>query len=160
MRYVMKQKMFAFGDDFAIKDENGDDCYFVDGKVFTIGDKLLFQDMRGNELARIEQKVLSIGKAYRIIRDGRDMATVKKKIFTLFRDAFEVEDAALGDLDAQGDFFDWEYQFTRDGRPIATVSKRFFTWTDTYGVEIAEGEDAVLILACVVVIDLCSHDEE
>lgn len=160
MRYVMKQKMFAFGDDFTIKDENGRDCYFVDGKAFSIGDKLVFQDMQGHELARIEQKVLSVGETYRIIRDGRAMATVKKKVFTLFRDAFDIEDAAAGDLDAQGDFFDREYQFTRDGRPIATVSKRFFSWTDTYGVEIAAGEDDVLILACAVVIDLCSHDEE
>lgn len=160
MRYVLKQKMFTFGDDFAIKDQNGDDCYFVDGKVFSVGDKLLFQDMQGNELASIEQKLLSIGKTYRIIRDGRPMATVKKKMFTLFREAFDVEDAAAGELDAQGDFFDREYEFTRDGRLIASVSKRFFTWTDTYGVDIAEGEDDVLILACVIVIDLCCHDED
>lgn len=160
MRYVMTQKMFAFGDDFTIKDESGQDRYFVDGKAFSIGDKLAFQDMQGRELARIEQKVLSFGKAYRIVRDGKQVATVKKQIFTLFRDVFDVEDAAAGELDATGDFFDREYQFTRDGRTIATVSKRFFSWTDTYGVDVAEGEDDVLILACAVVIDMCSHDED
>lgn len=160
MRYVMKQKMFAFGDDFTIKDEQGQDRYFVDGKMLSIGDKLAFKDMQGNELARIEQKVLSIGKVYRIFRDDRQVATVKKKIFTFFRDVFDVEDAAAGDLDAKGDFIDREYQFTRDGQPIATVSKRFFSWTDTYGVDIAEGEDDVLILACTVVIDMCSHNDD
>jgi uncharacterized protein YxjI len=159
MRYVMKQKLFAFGDDFTIKDESGQDRYFVDGKAFSIGDKLAFQDMQGNELARIEQKVLSIGKKYRIYRDGKEVATVKKMPFTLFREVFDVEDAAAGDLDATGDFFDREYQFTRDGRPVAAVSKKYFSWTDTYGVDIAEGEDDVLILACTVVIDMCSHDE-
>ena len=159
MRYVMKQKLFAFGDDFTIKDENGRDCYFVDGKAFSIGDKLSFQDMHGNELARIEQKVLTLGTKYRILRDGRPVATVKKKLFTFFRDVFDVEDAAAGELDATGDFIDHEYRFTRDGNPIATVSKKFFSWTDTYGVEIAEGEDDVLILACAVVIDMCCHDE-
>ncbi|WP_164103666.1 LURP-one-related/scramblase family protein [Candidatus Laterigemmans baculatus] len=160
MRYVMKQKLFSFGEDFAIKDANGADRFFVDGKAFSLGDKLVFEDMQGHELARIEQKLLSFGKAYRILRDGRPVATVKKKIFTLFRDVFDVEDAAAGDLDATGDFLDREYQFTRDGRPVATVSKRFFSWTDTYGVDIAEGEDDVLILACAVVIDMCSHEED
>lgn len=160
MRYVMRQKLLSFGDDFTIKDENGVDRYFVDGKVFSIGDKLSFQDMAGNELARIEQKVLSLFKTYRIYRGGQLIATVKKKPFTLFRDAFELEDAAAGDLDAQGDFFDREYTFTRDGRTVAVVSKRFFSWTDTYGVEVSDGEDDVLILAATVVIDQCSHDEE
>jgi len=39
------------------------------------------------------------------------------------------------------------------------VSKKFFSLSDTYGVDVVEGEDHVLILACTVVIDLCSHDE-
>ncbi|MCA9220512.1 MAG: hypothetical protein KDA71_09315, partial [Planctomycetales bacterium] len=64
-----------------------------------------------------------------------------------------------GDFDAEGDFFDHEYRFTRNGRSVATVSKRFFSLSDTYGVEVAAGEDDVLILACAVVIDLCSHDD-
>lgn len=153
MRYVMRQKLLSFGDDFTIRDESGADRYFVDGKVFSIGDKLSFQDMSGNELARIEQKVLSLVKTYRIYRGGQLIATVRKKPFTLFRDAFELEDAAAGELDAQGDFFDREYEFTRDGRTIAVVSKRFFSFSDTYGVDVAEGEDDVLILAATVVID-------
>jgi uncharacterized protein YxjI len=160
MRYVLRQKLLAFGDDFTIKDADGADRYFVDGKAFAIGDKLSFQDMAGNELVRIEQKILTLFKTYRIYRDGRLVATVKKKPFTLFRDAFELEDAAPGDLDAHGDFLGLEYTFTRDGRTVATVSKRFFSWTDTYGVDVAEGEDDVLILAAAVVIDLCCHGDK
>ena len=82
-----------------------------------------------------------------------------KKPFTLFREVFDVEDAAPGDLDATGDFLDREYELTRDGRPVATVSKAFFSLSDSYGVEIADGEDDVLLLAVAVVIDQVSHDE-
>jgi uncharacterized protein YxjI len=156
----MKQKLLSWGDDFTIKDENGVDRYFVDGKVFTIGDKLSFQDMNGRELARIEQKLLSLVRQYRIYRGDQLIATVKKKPFTFFHDAFELEDAAPGNLDATGDFFDREYEFTRDGRIVARVSKKFFAWTDTYGVDVAEGEDDVLILAATVVIDQCCHDDK
>lgn len=160
MRYVMKQKLLSWGDDFTIADENGQDRYFVDGHASSIGDKASIEDMHGRELARIEQALLTIGRTYRILRDGRPVATVRKKPFTFFRDVFDVEDVAAGELDAQGDFIDHEYQFTRDGSLVATVSKRFFSWTDTYGVDIAPGEDEVLILACTAVIDMCSHDEE
>ncbi len=160
MRYIMKQKMLSWGEDFTIRDEGGRDCYFVDGKAFSLGDKLSFQDLQGRELARIEQKLLSLKKTYYVYRGGQPVATVKKQLFKLFRDAFDIEDAAAGDLDATGDFFDREYRFTRDGRTIATVSKRFFAWTDTYGIDIADGEDDVLILACAVVIDLCCHEED
>ena len=107
----------------------------------------------------MRQKLLTIGTRFRIVRGGQPVATVHKKFFTLFRDAFDIEDAAAGDLDATGDFIDHEYRFTRDGRTIATVSKRFFSWTDTYGVEISEGEDDVLILACAVVIDMCNDKD-
>ncbi len=43
---------------------------------------------------------------------------------------------------------------------VATVSKQMvFSFTDTYGVEIADGEDDVLLLACTVVIDMACHPD-
>jgi uncharacterized protein YxjI len=41
MRYVMKQKLFACGDDFTIKTEDGRDAFFVHGKAFSFGDVLI-----------------------------------------------------------------------------------------------------------------------
>jgi hypothetical protein len=32
MRYVMKQKLFSWGDDFIIKNEQGEEMFFADGK--------------------------------------------------------------------------------------------------------------------------------
>jgi uncharacterized protein YxjI len=42
---------------------------------------------------------------------------------------------------------------------LPNVSKRWFSITDTYGVDVQEGEDDVLILACTVVIDMICHDD-
>ncbi len=157
MRYLMKQKLFCWGDDFSIKNEAGTDVFFVDGKAFSFGDKLSFQDCQGNELAFIRQKVFAWGPTYEIHRDGELAAVVKKELFTLFRCRFTVDVPGPDDLEAQGDFLDMEYTFARDGRPVAEVSKRWFTWADTYGVDIADGEDDVLILASTVVIDMVCH---
>ena len=44
-----------------------------------------------------------------------------------------------------------------DGRRIAEVSKKWFRVRDTYGVEIAPGEDDALVLAVTVAIDTMAH---
>lgn len=157
MRYVMKQKLFCWGDDFHIKNEAGDDVFFVDGKAFSIGNKLAFQDLNGNELAFIRQKLLSWGPTYEITRGDELLAVVKKELFTFFRCKFTVDVPGSDDLEAQGSFMDMEYSFERGGRRVAEVSKRWFAWNDTYGVDIQQGEDDVLILASTVVIDMICH---
>ncbi len=160
MRYVMKQKIFCWGDDFIVKDDAGRNVFFIDGKAFSFGDKLSFQDMERNELAFIREKLLSWGPTYEIYREGLLHAVVKKRLFTLFKCRFTVDVPGPDDLEAEGDFLDHEYLFRRGTTPVAAVSKRWFSWSDTYGVEIGEGNDDVLILASTVVIDLACHGQK
>lgn len=160
MRYIMRQKIFAFGDDFTIKDEHGRDTFVVDGRAFSIGDKLSFRDMSGNELVFIRQRLLSWGPTYELHHNGQVVATVKKALFTLFRARFSIDVPGPDDLEAQGDFLDHEYVFTRHGNKVATVSKRWFAFSDTYGIDIEDGEDDALLLASAVVIDMASHGDD
>ena len=159
MRYVMRQKLFCWGDDFVIKDETGRDAFFVDGKAFTIGEQLSFQDMNGHELAYIHQKLLAWGPTYEITSGGELVAVVKEHLFTLLKARFTVDVPGPDDLEAAGGFLDHEYTFTRSGGTVATVSKQWFAMTDTYGVDIADGQDDVLILAATVVIDMVCHGD-
>jgi uncharacterized protein YxjI len=159
MRYVMQQKFISWGDDFTIKDEAGTDVYFVDGKAISFGDQLSFQDMSGNELAHIRQKVLSWGPTYEIYRNGELAAVVKKSLFRFLRAHFTVDEPGPDDLEAEGDFLDHEYVFLRGDKTAATVSKKFFTWRDTYGIDVADDEDPVLILASSVVVDMANHPD-
>ena len=159
MRYVLKQKFWSWGDDFLIKNAEGEDVYLVDGKAFSWGDKLSFQDMNGNELAFIRQRLLSWGPTYEIEVEGKLAVVVKKKLFTFVRCKFTMDVPGPDDLEAQGDFFDHEYTFERHGHTVATVSKRWFSWTDTYGVGTVDGQNDVLILATAVVIDMVCHQE-
>jgi uncharacterized protein YxjI len=160
MRYVLQQKLLSWGDDYYIRDDAGNDVYFVDGKAFTIGDRLSFQDLSGHELAFIRQKVLSWGKTYEISRAGLVVAVVKKELFAFFHHRFTVDVPGPNDLEAQGSFTDHEYEFRRGERVVATVSKRWFTLRDTYGIDIDDGEDQVLLLACAVVIDEACHPDD
>ena len=158
MRYVMKKKLLAMGDDFVIKDADGNDAFYVDGKVFTIRDRLIFQDMSGNELCVIQKKLLSWGPTYEIYRAGELKAVVKEALFTLVGHRFSVDDVqGDDDLDAKGNFTDHEYTFTRRGPLVAQVSESWFSIRDTYGVDVSPGQDDVLILACAVVIERCQE---
>jgi uncharacterized protein YxjI len=159
-RYQMREHFFSFGDDFTVKDDNGRDVFFIDGRALSIGDKLIFKDMQGRELARIRERLLSIGKTYDVTLADGSSATVKKDLFNFFRAGFSVDVPGPGDLDATGSLLDHEYTFERGGRPVATVSKKWFSLRDTYGIDIAPGENDVLILASAVVIDLCCHADE
>ena len=159
MRYVMRERILSFGDDFTIKNAEGEDVFYVDGKVLAIGDKLSFKDMEGRELVLIDQKVLSLGRQYEIIRNGATVAVVKKHLFTPFGARFTVDVPGPDDLEARGNFLDHEYTFERGGREVARVSKRWFSFADTYGIDVDEGQDDVLILAAAVVIDLVSHPD-
>ncbi len=156
-RYCLKQKWLAFGDDFTVEDEHEREAFFVDGHAFSWGDKLSVQSPRGREVAFIAQKLLAWGPTYEITRGSRLVAVVRKELFSLFRCRFAVDVPGPYDLEAVGDFFDHEYALLRGEKTVARVSKRWFSWTDTYGLEVAGGEDDVLAVCVAIVVDLCCH---
>lgn len=160
MRYVMRERLLSWGDDFRIRDDSGREVFFVDGKAFSLGDKLSFQDSTGKELAFIKQKLLSLARTYEIHRDGSLAAVVKRNLFGLLHHRFSIDVPGPDDLEATGNFLDHEYTFRRGDRVVATVSKKWFSLADTYGIDIEPGEDDVLILASAVVVDQACHPDD
>ena len=158
MRYVLRERLFSLAGAYNITSEEGRDVYRVEGRVFSFGHQLSFRDMEGSELAYIRQRLLSWGPTYEIYRGGELFAVVKKELFTFFRHVFTVDVPGPDDLMAEGDFMDLEYTFSRGGGVVAVVSRKWLSWADTYGLEIVEGEDDVIILTAAVVIDTVRAD--
>ena len=158
MRYVMRQKLLSLADNFTIKNEQEQDVFLVKGKLFSFGDKLSFQDLAGNELVFIDQRLLNWSPTYELWKGDQLLAVVKRELFSFIHHRFTVDVPGPNDLEAEGDFLDHEYTISRGGSVVATVSKRWFSWADTYGIEIADGEDDVLVLATAVVVDMVCHD--
>lgn len=157
MLYLMKQKIWSIGDQYTIQDAAGSDVFRVRGQVFSMGDKLAFEDMNGQELAFIRQRLLHLRPTYEIYRGGQLFAEVVREL-SLFKSRFSVDVPGPNDYEIRGNFLAHEFEFYRSGRSAARVSKEYFSWSDTYGVETAAGEDDVTILATAVVIDLVCHD--
>ena len=81
------------------------------------------------------------------------MATHGKALVTPLRDRFSIELADGTELKAKGNIVDHEYKIERDGDTVAQVSKRWLRVRETYGIEIAPGQDDALILAITACID-------
>jgi uncharacterized protein YxjI len=59
----------------------------------------------------------------------------------------------------QGNILDHEYSIKQGWNKVAEVSKKWISLTDTYVVEIDDGQNDVLILAIAVAIDMMAHDD-
>jgi uncharacterized protein YxjI len=152
-KYRMREKMFAIGDDYWIEDEAGDRVFKVDGKALRIRDTLVIEDRAGGELFTVQEKKLHIRDTMEIERGGQTFATVKKALITPLRERFSIEVEDGDDLEAKGNITDHEYKIERDGDKVAEVSKRWFRIRDTYGIEVAPGQEDALVLAVAVCID-------
>ncbi|HET7857197.1 MAG TPA: LURP-one-related family protein [Gaiellaceae bacterium] len=159
VKYQMRERMFAIGDDYWIETDGGHPAYKVDGKALRIRNTLVLEAPEGGEVFTIQKKLLSIRDTMEIERDGKTVATVKKALVSPLRDRFSIEVEDGEDMEAKGNIVDHEYKIQRGGDEVAEVSKRWLRMRDVYGIEIAEGENDALILAVTVCIDQISHSE-
>ena len=157
-RYQMRQRMLSIGDDYTIEDDRGEHVFKLDGKALRIRKTILFKDMDGRELVKIQERMLHLRDSMEIEGpDGKRLAMVHKALITPLRERWVVDLEDGPDLHAQGNFVEHEYTIERDGDKIAEVSKRWFRVRNTYGVEVAPGENDVLILAAAAVLDTMAH---
>ncbi|MBN1579754.1 MAG: LURP-one-related family protein [Anaerolineae bacterium] len=158
MRYVMKQKVVTLRDRFAIYDEHGDRIYQAKGKLVSVGDKLTLRSTGGKKLASIRQKVVSLIPRYHIRRGGKLQAVIKKRAFTAIKDKFKVtmRDGSP-DLQITGNMLDHEYTVWRKGKKVAKITKKWVAFGDSYGIEVQDGQDDILILCCAVIVDMICH---
>jgi uncharacterized protein YxjI len=155
-RFQMREKMIAIGDDYWIEDDSGAKVFKVNGKVARIRDTWVLEDARGQEVSQIRERKLAVRDAIKIEYGGRE-AKVKKALVG-FRDRFHVEVEDGEDLKVMGNIVDHEYEIERDGDKIAEVSKKWFRIRDTYGVDVRDDADTVLVLSVTVAVDALAHD--
>ena len=149
--FRMREKLVAIGDDFWIEDDSGHRIFKVNGKAARLRDTFILEDASGNELCKIQEKKLSV-RDKMTIEHGAMTATVHKRLLGI-RDHYIIEVDDGVDLKAHGNIVDHEYEIERDGDTVAKVSKKWFRVRDTYGVQLAEGQDVPLVLAITVCVD-------
>jgi uncharacterized protein YxjI len=157
--YLIRERFFRFGEDSDITNDSGQPVLHVDGKVLTLHDRLVLRDPAGREVAQVRRRLAALRPTYEISIGGKTVAEVRKHLFTPFRDRFTIDIPGPDDLEMTGNLLDHEFTIQRGGHTVATVSKRWFSIRDTYAVDVAQGEDHLLILASVLALDLAEDRE-
>ena len=153
-RYQMREKLLSIGDDSWIENAAGDRVFRVNGKALRVRTTLTFEDLDGNELCKIQERKLRVKNSMEIEGPaGERLAMVQKAMLTPLRERFDVKVENGPDLRVQGNVVDHEYEVEADGTKIAEISKWWFRVRDIYGVEIAPGQDEILVLAVAVAVD-------
>jgi uncharacterized protein YxjI len=157
--YLIRERFFRLGEDSDITDEQGRPVLHVDGKVLSMHDRLVIRDPEDREVAQVHRKLAALRPTYKVTIGGEEAAEVRKRLFTPFGDRFTIDVPGPDDLEMAGDLFDHEFTIRRRGQVVATISKRWFSMRDTYAVDIAPGQDDLLLLASVLALDLAEDQE-
>ena len=152
-KYRMREKLFAIGDDFWIDTEDDRHAYKVNGKALRIRKTFIIETPNGDELFKLKEKMVAIRDTMELEANGDTVATIKKAMITPIRDRYVIKLEGGGELNAKGNIVEHEYKIERDGDKVAEISKRWFRIRDTYGIEVAAGENDALILAVAICID-------
>jgi uncharacterized protein YxjI len=159
MRYVIREKFFHLGEDSDITNEAGQPVFQVDGKVLSLHNTLIVRDLSGAEVARVDRELIALRPTYQISVNGQEIAEVRKNFFSPFVDRFTIDIPGPDDLSMDGSLLEHDYTIKRGGQLVATISKAWISLTATFGVDIAPGENDLLILTSVLALDLAEDTE-
>ena len=159
--YVIRERLFRLGEDSDITDEAGQPVLHVDGTVLSLHSRLILRDPAGRETGQVHRKLAALRPTYEIALGGRHVAEVRKHLLAPFGERFSIDVHGAGGMEIRGDLLGHEFTIDRDGRTVAAISKRWLTATASYAVDIAPGENDLLVLASVLALDLAidaGHD--
>ena len=157
--YVIREHLLRLGEDSDITDEAGQPVLHVDGKVLSLHNRLILRDLAGRETGQVHRKLAALCPTYEITIDGKDVAEIRRHLLAPFGDRFTVDVHGAEGMEIRGDPLSHEFTIDRDGHTVAAISKRWLTATASYAVDIAAGEDDLLILASILALDLAIDAE-
>ncbi|WP_053641615.1 MULTISPECIES: LURP-one-related/scramblase family protein [unclassified Streptomyces] len=162
MKYLVRDKIFAIGDDYWIEDEHGRHAFLADGKAMRLRDTLELKDPDGRVLITLRQKMFSLRDTMTIERDERPLATVRRKRLSLLRNHYRVTLVEGTELDVSGRILDREFTVEYEGELLVHVSRQWLRVRDTYAVNVVrEDADAALMVAVAVcVIRMAERERE
>lgn len=154
MKLYMREKVFSWRNRFYIKDEQGQDRYYVEGELFTLGKKLHIYDMSGFEVAFVQEKFFSFLHRFYVLMEGRQVAEIVKE-FTFLKPKYSISGPGW---EVEGSFWEHDYSIFGGGGRVADIHKVWMSWGDSYEIDFGQTGDEVLVLAVVLAIDAVMED--
>jgi uncharacterized protein YxjI len=154
MRYVVRERFFRIGEDNDITDDQGNPVYQVDGKLLSLRQMMIVNDLQGNQVAQVHRKLVSVLPHYEIdFPNTAEPTEVHQRFSNPLKPKWTISQPGQPDMDITGNFFGHNFTIERGEQQVATVSKQWVTLTDTYGIDIADNENDLLILCSVLALE-------
>lgn len=147
MRVTIKNKFFSLGGGSSVKNENGEDVFFVKGRFLSPAHVKWVCDKDKNKLFKVCNNLW--GRGAFVYQDGSKVAKVKSQPFSVKK--FVVE-GYKDEISINGDFFSRESTITKNGKSVGTIRREFTLVKDAFTLE-AEEADMPFMIALVIAID-------
>lgn len=157
MKLLFKQRFFSWFDSYDIYDESGRAVFTVEGKP-SWGHKLHILDSNGSHIATVRQEILTFMPRFSLYLGEQKIGEISRE-FTFFRPSYNID---FNGWHIDGNFFEWDYTISDSyGNAVAVISKELFNFTDTYSIDVANGNNALYALMVVLAIDAekCSRGD-
>ncbi|MFE9421817.1 LURP-one-related/scramblase family protein [Kitasatospora sp. NPDC006697] len=159
MRYLVRDRMFAFHEEAWIETEHREKVFKVNKKLLRLRNTFAFVDTRGEVVATIVRKALTWHHTILIKHDGQRIATVSRRFLKIFGDRFVVKLQDGRRLKIVGNLWDREFDIQFQGTTLAHISRRWFSIRDSYTVDVLSPPDATLLLVLAVCVDHILHEQ-
>jgi uncharacterized protein YxjI len=147
------------GGDAWIEDGLGRRAFRVDGARLRGGCRLVIEDVDGRLLYSMLERTPRIRDTLEIESDVGVVARIEKSLVAPLREHFVVEFDDAPAWQAEGSIGEREYRIDRPGRDVAGVSHRWFRANGSFGVKVALGQDAALVLMVAIAIDQLANPD-
>jgi uncharacterized protein YxjI len=160
MKFMMRERMFAIGEDYWIEDETGQRAFLVDGKALRLRQTFELKDAGGEVLTVIKKKMISVRDTMVVERDGDAVAKVRKKLISPLRHRMTIELADGQEWTATGDIIEKNYEIESEDGVVARTSRKWFRIRESYGIEIVHPDVPLVISVAVAVEELAEKDKD
>jgi len=145
----MKQKVFSLSGKFAVKDDQEEEVYFVEGSFLTIPKTFTIYNTAREPVAVIKKKTITFLPKFFVEIAGQEVMTIHKE-FSFLKARYRIDAAGI---EVHGNWWDMEFQVLQHGVVVGQVSKQWLSWGDSYQLQIFDEKMETILLAIVVAID-------
>lgn len=150
MKVIIKNKFFSLGGSSSVKNEKGEDVFFVKGRVLSPTHMKWVCNTEKQKLFKVRNKWFNFFHEKAYVYEGKTkIAKVKHPFFSGKKFIVQgYKDEILID----GNFFGPLSTITRNGKVVGTINREFAIVNDTFALE-AEEDDMPLMISLVIAID-------
>ncbi|CAL6109139.1 Conserved_hypothetical protein [Hexamita inflata] len=148
-KFYMQQNVFRLTtNQFSIKNQLGQDAYFVDSELFSLSQKHHLLNHQRQRLYSVERKFFTFLPTYYVKDHSSTLLTIVQECSCMGQ---ELTITGTKNWKVIGDYTAHDFQIIDNGQIIAVIRKAWFTWGESFEIDVQFGQ-AELVITTVIAI--------